>query len=79
MECNLLVPSVFAPAPDVYAVVRCESDAVRTRVFKEDGNPEFNLRTIFYRRYPKTHISVEVGPLSCSLVYTRKDEGLASL
>lgn len=47
-------------APDVYAVVRCEDDTIRTRVFKEEGNPEFNLRTIFYRRYPNTHISVEL-------------------
>ncbi|KAM9836456.1 calpain-5 [Aulostomus maculatus] len=47
-------------APDVYAVVRCENDTIRTRVFKAEGNPEFNLRTIFYRRYPKTHISIEV-------------------
>ncbi|XP_037539546.1 calpain-5-like [Nematolebias whitei] len=47
-------------APDVYAVVRCESDTIRTKVFKEEGNPEFNLRTIFYRRYPDTHISVEL-------------------
>uniref|UniRef100_A0A3B5KVA5 Si:dkey-19b23.13 n=1 Tax=Xiphophorus couchianus TaxID=32473 RepID=A0A3B5KVA5_9TELE len=45
----------------VYAVVRCEGDAIRTRVFKaEDGNPEFNLRAIFYRRYPNNNISVEV-------------------
>lgn len=47
-------------APDVYAVVRCESDTIRTRVFKAEGNPEFNLRTLFYRRYPSTHISIEV-------------------
>uniref|UniRef100_A0A8C4GW82 Si:dkey-19b23.13 n=1 Tax=Dicentrarchus labrax TaxID=13489 RepID=A0A8C4GW82_DICLA len=47
-------------APDVYAVLRCENDTVRTRVFKEDANPEFNLRTIFYRRYPNTHISIEL-------------------
>ncbi|XP_008300315.1 calpain-5 [Stegastes partitus] len=47
-------------APDVYAVVRCENDTIRTRVFKEEGNPEFNLRTIFYRRYPNMHISVEL-------------------
>uniref|UniRef100_A0A3B5R6Z1 Si:dkey-19b23.13 n=1 Tax=Xiphophorus maculatus TaxID=8083 RepID=A0A3B5R6Z1_XIPMA len=48
-------------APDVYAVVRCEGDAIRTRVFKaEDGNPEFNLRAIFYRRYPDNNISVEL-------------------
>ncbi|KAM9335908.1 calpain-5 isoform 1-T1 [Symphorus nematophorus] len=47
-------------APDVYAIVRCEDDTIKTRVFKADGNPEFNLRTIFYRRYPNTHISVEV-------------------
>ncbi|KAK7909798.1 hypothetical protein WMY93_014482 [Mugilogobius chulae] len=46
-------------APDVYAVVRCENDAVRTCVFKADANPEFNLRSIFYRRYPHVHISVE--------------------
>ncbi|XP_038588845.1 calpain-5-like [Micropterus salmoides] len=47
-------------APDVYAVVRCESDTIRTRVFKAEGNPEFNLRTLFYRRYPSTHISIEL-------------------
>ncbi|XP_059211419.1 calpain-5-like [Centropristis striata] len=47
-------------APDVYAVVRCENDTVRTQVFKADGNPEFNLRAVFYRRYPSTHISVEL-------------------
>ncbi|XP_022616490.1 calpain-5-like [Seriola dumerili] len=47
-------------APDVYATVRCENDTIRTRVFKAEGNPEFNLRTIFYRRYPDTHISVEL-------------------
>ncbi|XP_049424407.1 calpain-5-like [Epinephelus fuscoguttatus] len=47
-------------APDVYAIVRCENDTVRTRVFKAEGNPEFNLRTIFYRRYPSTHISIEL-------------------
>uniref|UniRef100_A0A3B4VFM8 Calpain-5-like n=1 Tax=Seriola dumerili TaxID=41447 RepID=A0A3B4VFM8_SERDU len=46
--------------PDVYATVRCENDTIRTRVFKAEGNPEFNLRTIFYRRYPDTHISVEL-------------------
>lgn len=46
--------------PDVYAVVRCENDTIRTRVFKAEGNPEFNLRTIFYRRYPNTHISIQL-------------------
>ncbi|XP_041842615.1 calpain-5-like [Melanotaenia boesemani] len=47
-------------APDVYAVVRCENDTIRTQVFKEEQNPEFNLRAIFYRRYPNTHISIEL-------------------
>ncbi|XP_062305838.1 calpain-5-like isoform X1 [Osmerus eperlanus] len=46
--------------PDVYAVIRCEDDTVRTCVFKENGSPEFNLRAIFYRRYPDTHISIEL-------------------
>ncbi|XP_039997575.1 calpain-5-like [Xiphias gladius] len=58
-------------APDVYAIVRCENDTVRTRVFKAEGNPEFNLRTIFYRRYPSAHISIELwsrGPLWDSLL-----------
>ncbi|XP_008433678.1 calpain-5 isoform X1 [Poecilia reticulata] len=61
--CSFASRRVFclvATAPDVYAVVRCEGDAVRTRVFKEDGNPEFNLRAIFYRRYPDNNISVEL-------------------
>uniref|UniRef100_UPI0037E96BCC calpain-5 n=1 Tax=Semicossyphus pulcher TaxID=241346 RepID=UPI0037E96BCC len=47
-------------APDVYAIVRCENDSIRTRVFKAEGNPEFNLRAIFYRRRPNTHISIEL-------------------
>ncbi|XP_070849791.1 calpain-5 [Chaetodon trifascialis] len=47
-------------APDVYAIVRCENDSIRTRVVKAEGNPEFNLRAIFYRRYPDTHISIEL-------------------
>ncbi|CAB1345245.1 unnamed protein product [Coregonus sp. 'balchen'] len=48
-------------APDVYAVIWCEDDTIRTHVFKEDGNPEFNMRAIFYRRYPDAHISIEGG------------------
>ncbi|XP_064786837.1 calpain-5-like [Oncorhynchus masou masou] len=47
-------------APDVYAVIWCEDDTIRTRVFKEDGNPEFNIRAIFYRRNPDAHISIEL-------------------
>ncbi|XP_054609593.1 calpain-5-like [Dunckerocampus dactyliophorus] len=47
-------------APDVYAIIRCERATIRTRVFKAEGNPEFNLRSIFYRRYPDAHISVEL-------------------
>ncbi|XP_034712844.1 calpain-5-like isoform X1 [Etheostoma cragini] len=47
-------------APDVYAIVRCENNIIRTHVFKVEGNPEFNLRAIFYRRYPSTHISIEL-------------------
>ncbi|KAM6894436.1 calpain-5 [Lycodopsis pacificus] len=47
-------------APDVYAIVRCENDTIRTQVFKAEGNPEFNLRAVFYRRYPDTPISIEL-------------------
>uniref|UniRef100_A0A8C3G8A5 Si:dkey-19b23.13 n=1 Tax=Cyclopterus lumpus TaxID=8103 RepID=A0A8C3G8A5_CYCLU len=47
-------------APDVYAIVRCEDDTVKTHVFKAEGNPEFNLRAVFYRRYPSTSISIEL-------------------
>uniref|UniRef100_A0A3Q3GUC9 Si:dkey-19b23.13 n=1 Tax=Labrus bergylta TaxID=56723 RepID=A0A3Q3GUC9_9LABR len=36
------------------------NDTIRTRVFKAEGNPEFNLRAIFYRRRPNTHISIEL-------------------
>lgn len=51
---------MWPTAPDVYAILHCENDTIRTRVFNAEGNPEFNLRAIFYRRYPDTHISVEV-------------------
>ncbi|XP_075968535.1 calpain-5 [Anarhichas minor] len=47
-------------APDVYAIVRCENDTIRTQVFKVEGNPEFNLRAVFYRRYPGTPICIEL-------------------
>lgn len=63
-------------APDVYAVVRCENDNVRTRVFKESRNPEFNLRTIFYRRYPNTDISVEVWHIPVPSHAAHKHTGL---
>ncbi|XP_068444351.1 calpain 5-like isoform X2 [Clinocottus analis] len=47
-------------APDVYAVVQCENDSIRSHVFEAEGNPEFNLRAVFYRRYPDTPISIEL-------------------
>ncbi|XP_029617718.1 calpain-5-like [Salmo trutta] len=56
--CGLSQPK--QTAPDVYAVICCEDDTIRTRVFKEDGNPEFNMRAIFYRRYPDAHISIKL-------------------
>uniref|UniRef100_A0A8C9YCV4 Si:dkey-19b23.13 n=1 Tax=Sander lucioperca TaxID=283035 RepID=A0A8C9YCV4_SANLU len=55
-----LSPPKQTGAPDVYAIVRCENNIIRTQVFKVEGNPEFNLRAIFYRRYPSTHISIEL-------------------
>ncbi|KAG9274306.1 calpain-5-like [Astyanax mexicanus] len=48
------------PAPDVYAVIRCEEDSIRTRVFQKDVSPEFNTKAIFYRRRPRTKISIEL-------------------
>uniref|UniRef100_A0A673H9F9 Calpain-5-like n=1 Tax=Sinocyclocheilus rhinocerous TaxID=307959 RepID=A0A673H9F9_9TELE len=50
-------------APDVYAVIRCEEDSVRTTIFKKDGSPEFNTKAIFYSRNPKSKISIENGNL----------------
>ncbi|XP_051918360.1 calpain-5-like [Hippocampus zosterae] len=47
-------------APDVYAIIRCEGATVRSQLFKAEGNPQFQLRAIFYRRYPDAHISVEL-------------------
>lgn len=55
-----LLPFYCLTAPDVYAVIRCEEDTVRTRVFKKNGNPEFNTKAIFYRRKPKRKICIEV-------------------
>ncbi|XP_076828489.1 calpain-5 [Brachyhypopomus gauderio] len=46
------------PTPDVYAVIRCEEDTIRTRVFKKDGSPEFNTKAIFYRRRPNKKIYI---------------------
>ncbi|XP_061619143.1 calpain-5-like isoform X2 [Phyllopteryx taeniolatus] len=47
-------------APDVYAIIRCESATVRSQVLKAEGNPEFRVRAIFYRTYPDVHISIEL-------------------
>ncbi|MBN3314822.1 CAN5 protein, partial [Atractosteus spatula] len=47
-------------APDVYAVMRCEGSAVRSRVFRATSNPQFNLRAIFYRRNPERHVKIEI-------------------
>ncbi|NP_001373571.1 calpain 5-like isoform X1 [Danio rerio] len=47
-------------APDVYAIIRCEEDSVRTRVFKKDESPEFNTKAIFYSRKLKSKISIEL-------------------
>ncbi|KAL7880267.1 hypothetical protein SRHO_G00025210 [Serrasalmus rhombeus] len=48
------------PAPDVYAVIKCEEETIRTRIFKKDGSPEFNIKAIFYRRRPRTKIYIEL-------------------
>ncbi|XP_066538035.1 calpain-5-like [Hoplias malabaricus] len=48
------------PAPDVYALIRCEDNTIRTRVFKKDGSPEFNTKAIFYRRSLRTKIYIEL-------------------
>ncbi|XP_016119877.1 calpain-5-like, partial [Sinocyclocheilus grahami] len=47
-------------APDVYAVIRCEEDSVRTKLFKKDGSPQFNTKVIFYSRNPKSKISIKL-------------------
>lgn len=59
-QCNLEFLSFFVPAPDVYAVIRCEEHTVKTRVFKKDGSPEFNTKVIFYRRRPTIKIYIAV-------------------
>ncbi|XP_063043315.1 calpain-5-like isoform X2 [Engraulis encrasicolus] len=47
-------------APDVYCVIRCEEDTVRTAVFKANRNPEFNTKVIFYRKKPHAPIYIEL-------------------
>uniref|UniRef100_A0A8C9V8Q3 Si:dkey-19b23.13 n=1 Tax=Scleropages formosus TaxID=113540 RepID=A0A8C9V8Q3_SCLFO len=57
------VPLPLCPwttAAAIYAIIRCEEKAVRTRVFKHDSNPKFNTKAIFYRKYPDSHIRIEV-------------------
>ncbi|XP_046707517.1 calpain-5-like isoform X4 [Silurus meridionalis] len=48
------------PAPDVYALIKCEEYTIRTRVFKKNGSPEFNTKAIFYRRKPRRKICIEI-------------------
>ncbi|XP_065104662.1 calpain-5 isoform X2 [Paramisgurnus dabryanus] len=47
-------------APDVYAIIRCEEDSVKTQIFTKDGSPEFNTKAIFYSRNPKSKIFIEL-------------------
>ncbi|XP_048885837.1 calpain-5-like isoform X1 [Brienomyrus brachyistius] len=47
-------------APDVYAVIHCEDKTIKTRIFKQNSNPEFNTKAIFYRRRPDSHIRIEI-------------------
>ena len=54
-------------APDVYAIIRCEEDTIKTGVFRMDGTPEFNTKAIFYRRRPKAPIYIEVREQACQV------------
>ncbi|XP_058877015.1 calpain-5-like isoform X2 [Acipenser ruthenus] len=46
--------------PDVYAVMRCEGNTVKSRVFKSTSRPEFDLKAVFYRQNPRRPIRIEV-------------------
>ncbi|XP_030042947.1 calpain-5 [Microcaecilia unicolor] len=46
--------------PDVYAVIKCEGQQVRSKVHKGTSKPEFDLRGIFYRKKPQTPVKIEV-------------------
>ncbi|XP_056591775.1 calpain-5-like [Triplophysa dalaica] len=69
-------------APGVYAIIRCEEETIRTRIFQKDGSPEMNIKAIFYRRNPKSHISIELWKkgllldsfLGAAQLQTRGDE-----
>lgn len=45
---------------DPYVVVFCEKKKAKTRVIKNNINPEFNERMTFYHRKPDEDITIEV-------------------
>ncbi|XP_029436793.1 calpain-5-like [Rhinatrema bivittatum] len=46
--------------PDVYAVIKCEGQQVRSKVHKGTSRPEFGLQGIFYRKKPQKPVKIEV-------------------
>eukprot|EP00062_Callorhinchus_milii_P001198 gi/632936241/ref/XP_007893117.1/ PREDICTED: calpain-6 [Callorhinchus milii] len=45
---------------DPYAVIKCEFGRVRTAVFEDTLNPQFDTKAIFYRRNPKFPVIIQV-------------------
>ncbi|GCB70733.1 hypothetical protein scyTo_0001357 [Scyliorhinus torazame] len=45
---------------DAYAVFKCEYSKIRTAIFKNTRNPQFDTKVIFYRRNPKRPITIQL-------------------
>ncbi|XP_078068066.1 calpain-5-like [Mustelus asterias] len=45
---------------DAYAVFKCEYQKIRTVVFEDTLNPQFDTKVIFYRRNPKQPIIIQL-------------------
>ncbi|XP_038642930.1 calpain-5-like [Scyliorhinus canicula] len=56
---GLQLPESSDP-PDAYAVISSEGNKVKSMVHKSNGNPDFDLKGLFYRRHEKKPIKVQV-------------------
>ncbi|XP_067853259.1 calpain-5-like [Heptranchias perlo] len=45
---------------DPYAVIKCEFRRIRTAIFEDTLNPQFDTKVIFYRRNPKLPIVIQI-------------------
>ncbi len=62
---------LFFPAVDPYVIVKCEGETVKSFWRRDTQTPEWDFRTIFYRKKPAEepiYVEVRLGLHTCSLI-----------